>query len=495
MKVGQLRGLLLAGDPPVAIPSAVVLLRAPDGTKTSLLTDPHGQFVAEALPAGKYEVDVTVAGFDIVQVREDVESGRVTAVKYVLVPKNENAVEVTVRGTPLHREVTHYELSREELIRVPGTMGDAVHAVEAMPSVARAPAFSGMLIVRGSSPYDSQVFVEGTLVPRVFHYASLSSVVPSEMIENLDFYPSNFSVRYGRGMGGIVEVGLRETNPDGKYHGSAQMDFINARANVEGPVPAMKGWNFMAGVRGTYVDRWLVPVLRSSGSAIQGMPRYADYQMYLERKLPRQGVLRLGFFGANDRYVPIEKNPTEWHAPTDSFGHFQALLRAPLSSGVRVKASWSMGLMRNSYYTEGDVKNTYVAHLGTARAELSTKTGSVGSARLGTDLLYAPFRIKAETSVDQGGGVLANEWTSDPRLRRVELSDVFFSSSGLRRVRIRAHSYDEPYRWIARRLHARNQGVEPCTKAFWSTSVVLGEKQSNPQGRRRAFLPATATRK
>lgn len=425
-KPGELRGLLLAGDPPVAVPFASVRLLAPDGTMASLTTDALGQFVADGLSAGKYAVDVTVAGFATVKVNEEVAAGQATAVKYFLVPKNESAVEVTVRGTALHREVTHYELAREELIRVPGTMGDALHAVEAMPSVARAPAFSGVLIVRGSSPYDSQVFIEGTLVPRVFHYASLSSVVPSEMIESIEFYPSNFSVRYGRSMGGVIEVGLRETNPDGKYHGSAQIDFINARANVEGPVPLLKGWKFMAGLRGTYVDRWLVPVLRSSGSAVTGMPRYADYQMYLERKLPRQGVFRLGYFGANDKFVPIERDPEKWEAPTDSFGHLQALLRIPLSADIRLKASGSIGFLRNTYWDDADAKNTYLAHLGTARVEVSTKTGSVGSVRLGTDLLYAPFNIKAETSAKGEGGVLANEFTDDPQLRRIELSDILF---------------------------------------------------------------------
>jgi TonB family protein len=428
-QVGEVRGQLLAGNPPVGIPSAVVRLRSTSGEMLRFETDLQGYFVAPNLAPGRYTIDASVNGFVAIHVEETVDMGRVTQIKYTLVPANENAIEVTVRGTALHREVTHYDLSREELIRVPGTMGDAIHAVEAMPSVARAPAFSGLLIVRGAAPQDSQVFVEGTLVPRVFHYGSLSSVVPSEMIENLEFYPSNFSVRYGRIMGGVIEVGLRETNPDGKYHGSAQMDFINARANIEGPIPKTGGWKFMAGFRGTYVDRWLVPVLRSSGSAIEGMPRYTDYQMYLERKLPRQGVLRLGFFGASDKYVPIEKNPREWNAPTDSFGHFQGLLRTSITSSIRLKASWSMGVLRNTYFNDDNQKNSYVANLSTARAEFSTNTGKIGSARIGTDLIYAPFRVTSEVSKKSDGGVLSNEFTDDPQLKRLKLSDVFFRPS------------------------------------------------------------------
>jgi len=345
-KTGLLQGALKSSGRSTPLVGVEVRVRPENAPEIKVTTDAEGRFRVPDLAAGDVVIDAAAPGFQSVHSVEHIIAGQATVANYALEVIESNAWEVTVRGSAVHREVTHYELSRDELVRVPGTFGDAIHAIEAMPSVARAPAFSGALIIRGSAPQDTQVFVEGTLVPQVFHYASLSSVVPSEMIENLEFYPSNFSVRYGRSMGGIVEVGLRRVNPDGKFHGSAQIDFINVRANAEGPLPLARGWSFMAGGRSSYVDRWLVPVLRSSGSAIEGMPRYYDYQMYLERKLPKNGVFRVGVFGAHDEYVPIEENPKEWRAPQDSFAYLQSLLRLPLSDDVNLRASWSMGRMR-----------------------------------------------------------------------------------------------------------------------------------------------------
>ena len=425
-QTGELRGAILGGDPPATIAGAEVRAQGADGQTVQAVTDATGHFVFPQLPPGEYVIRVETDGFEPVLVKESVDSNQATDLKYTLIPKQQDEFEVTVHGAAVHREVTHYELSRRELLRVPGTFGDAVHAVEAMPSVARAPAFSGALIVRGSAPQDTQVFVDGTLVPQVFHYGSLSSVVPSEMIETLQFYPSNFSVRYGRGMGGIVDLGLRQTNVDGQYHGSAQMDFINLRANAEGPIPALRGWSFMAGGRISYVDRWLVPVLRSSGSAITGMPRYSDYQMYLERKLPKNGVIRIGFFGAQDKYVPIKENPTDWRAPTDAFGHVQAIMRVPLSTDVNLRASWSMGRINSSSYGDDGRQSTYTANLATARTELSAATGHWGIARVGADLFYAPFKFGTVTDVAQSGGALASRDTGAPRLRALSLHGVFF---------------------------------------------------------------------
>jgi TonB family protein len=423
---GELRGTVVGGSPPLPMAGVEVRAQGPDLHEVQTQTDAAGHFVFPGLSAGEYNIRINTAGFEPVVFGERVTANQATSLVYTLKPTQTDAIEVTVHGAALHREVAHYELSRQELLRTPGTMGDAVHAVEAMPSVARAPAFSGELIVRGSAAQDTQVFIEGTPVRRVFHFGSLSSVVPSEMIETLQFYPSNFSVRYGRGMGGIVELGLRLTNPDGKHHGSVQMDFINLRGNLEGPVPGLRKWNFMAGGRMSYVDRWLVPVLRSSGSALEGMPRYSDYQVYLERKLARNGVIRIGFFGAQDKYVPIEKNPRDWSAPTDAFGHVQAMMRVPLSPAVNFRASWSMGKTTTSEYADDDRKLVYATYLSTARAELSAATGHFGIARVGADALYAPFSLQAITDVKQAGGSLASENTGAPQLRALDLHGVYF---------------------------------------------------------------------
>ena len=79
------------------------------------------------------------------------------------------------------------------------------------PASVGPPGLAGLLIVRGSAPQDSQYFVDGTPVPIVYHFGGLSSVVPTEMIDHLDFYPGNFSTQFGRAMGGVVDVGLAQS--------------------------------------------------------------------------------------------------------------------------------------------------------------------------------------------------------------------------------------------------------------------------------------------
>lgn len=215
-------------------------------------------------------------------------------------------LDIDVEGERPPREPTQRTLAAEEIAKIPGTNGDALRSLQNMPGVARVGAFDGLLIVRGSSPRDTQVFVDGTNVPIVYHFGGLSSVVPSEMLERIDFYPGNFGPQYGRATGGIVDVGVRSPKKD-KLHGLLQVDTVDARVLVEGPINDRT--RFMLGGRRSWVDAWLGPALRSTGVGVTTAPVYYDYQAMLEHDLTRDTTARLFFFGSDDRLALTLDSP------------------------------------------------------------------------------------------------------------------------------------------------------------------------------------------
>ncbi|HEY3253826.1 MAG TPA: TonB family protein, partial [Polyangiaceae bacterium] len=172
------------------------------------------------------------------------------------------ALDLEVQGEKPPREPTKHVLAAEEISRIPGTNGDAIRAIGNMPGVARPPGGDGMLIVRGSSPNDTAVFVDGTDIPMIYHFGGLSSVIPTEMLEKLDFYPGNFGPQYGRAMGGVVDVGVRSPRKD-RLGGLLQFDLVDGRMLVEGPIS--KSTRFMLAGRRSWLDAWLGPALKDSG--------------------------------------------------------------------------------------------------------------------------------------------------------------------------------------------------------------------------------------
>ncbi|MEZ4307694.1 MAG: TonB family protein [Polyangiaceae bacterium] len=305
-------GTVLAAGGDATLAGAKIRVRPlAGGTGTEIVTGEKGSFSFTGLPPGKYEVTVELAGFEPLVVEEEVVKDERTEVKYRLSTKAESGViDVQVRGAKPPREVTKRTVTAREISRIPGTNGDALRSIQNLPGVARPPAILGLLIVRGSAPQDSQTFIDGTPVPLIYHFGGLSSVVPTEVLDKIDFYPGNFSTQYGRVMGGIVDVGLRSPKDDGKLHGLAQIDLIDARLLVEKTFKIGKyPLKLLAAGRRSYFDAWLGPVLSAAGGGVTQAPVYYDYQLIAETNPTPNSSLRASFFGSDDALSLLLADP------------------------------------------------------------------------------------------------------------------------------------------------------------------------------------------
>jgi outer membrane receptor protein involved in Fe transport len=308
--------LLAENDEPlVGFEVKVTLL---DGTVQKVRTRDDGSWLIEALPPGDYVIDIQQEGFEPVSRREQVGVGEVTDVTYRIVPLS-TGLEVLITGERPPREVTRRTISREQIRRVPGTGGDALRSLQSLPGVARAPFLAGLLIVRGQAPQDTQTFVDGGYVPLIYHFGGLSSTVPTELLDSIDFYPGNFSARYGQVMGGIVDVKLRspDTSCQGPYgaeteekrcfNGMAQVDFIDTRLLLQGPIG--EDWSFAIAGRRSWVDLWLKPALEAAEAGVTSAPVYYDYQMIAETEPTKDSKLSIRFYGSDDRLELLLRDP------------------------------------------------------------------------------------------------------------------------------------------------------------------------------------------
>jgi TonB family protein len=283
-------------DEPLA--GATVTAVSADGSRTTTSTDASGVFRFRGLRPGTYDVVAAAAGFETFASREEVVAGELTSVTYrpkllaqASAPEAPQEIEVVGQRPP--REVTRRVLERREIARIPGTNGDALRAIENMPGVARPPGLQGLLIVRGSAPQDTGIFIDGTQVPIAFHFGGINSIVPSELLERIDFLPGNFGPEYGRAMGGNIDIGLRSPRRDG-IHGLAQVDILDARLVFEAPLGEKT--RFLVAGRRSHIDAWIGGVLEATGAA----PVYYDYQAMLEHDLTRTTTARLAIFGSDD---------------------------------------------------------------------------------------------------------------------------------------------------------------------------------------------------
>ena len=115
-----------------------------------------------------------------------------------------------------------------------GTRGDALKAVEYMPGVARGS--DGLRHhPRLGTRATREVQFEGAPVYRLYHFGDLTSFVNSRMLERIDLYPGNFSARYGRKLGGIIDVGIRDPKTD-RFHGMVDINVVDSQMLIETPI-------------------------------------------------------------------------------------------------------------------------------------------------------------------------------------------------------------------------------------------------------------------
>jgi len=384
----------VSGEP---IARASIIARGADGAERTTMTDAAGRWSVDSIPAGTYHLTVAAPGFTPHESDEAVRFGEEASSNDRLTPTTPTpaaagAEDVYVRGTPPPRDVTVRTLDQAELSRIPGTNGDAL---------------KGLLNLPG--PQDTQVFVDGTLIPIVYHFGGLSSVIPTEMLNKIDFYPGNFSARYGRGFGGVVDVGLAEPKSD-KLHGLAQVDLIDARVMAQGPLYDT-GWNFAVAGRRSWVDVWLKPVLESTGAGVTAAPVYYDYQGMLEKTWDKgKQDFRLALFGSDDRLAILLKSVSAQQPELSGgisshtgFWRAQVRYRNKISDDTELRIVAATGqdfvsLSIGSIYF--DVTEWPIS----SRIELAQKLERNAINDLGLDLLYEPYSVNAQLPVRNAPG-------------------------------------------------------------------------------------------
>src|SRR5260370_36535581 len=172
----------------------------------SAVTGSDGRFELRGLPEGQpVEVVIAAPGYQRFSARETIPRGEKLQVEYRLQPLLVSPYEATLEGERERREISHMLVPKEETDKIPGAQGDSLKVVEDLPGVARtSPIGGGFLVIRGSNPGDSLVYLDGEPIPLLFHFAAFSSPFNPDLLQAIHYIPRNFSANYGDLTGGLV---------------------------------------------------------------------------------------------------------------------------------------------------------------------------------------------------------------------------------------------------------------------------------------------------
>jgi len=266
-----------------------------EGTTDRVDTDKDGRFVLSApvgatlvIESSKFQLGLAaVTGAKI----EDV----------VLLTESQVSETIEVSGEAPPEAPGAATIDRNELQRIPGAGGDLVKALTVMPGVVNLQiplGYSGV-VIRGSSPQDSKVFVDGFEIPVLFHNIGFRAVLPAESIASLDYIPGGFDVAFGRASSGIVRLETR--NGADQRSAQAEVSFIDGGLVAQGPAGA--NTRYMFALRRSTIDFVLPSLIPDSVDlSLTTVPSYWDEQVRIDHKLSSKWRLALSSVGTDDGF-------------------------------------------------------------------------------------------------------------------------------------------------------------------------------------------------
>jgi hypothetical protein len=401
--------------------------RGPAWTREAT-TAADGSFVLADLPSLDLVLTIVAAGHERFEQPAPASywRRRTTPVIY-LQPAGSSTYRTIVNQERNPKPATYSaRLSPEELATLPGSQGDPLRALQNMPGMARVPGGLGLIVMRGATPNQSQVFFGEHPIPRAFHVPGLASVVPAGALSGIQYVPGNFDSSYGNAVGGIVTLTPRTGRRDG-IHGHGRFDITAAGALVEGP---MGRGSFLISANRGYLDL----VARALGEEILGRnyirPNYYDYQVIFERPLGAGATLTTRIIGAKDE------------------------LRYPYQRYVRNEVLDDQFVLKSEFH----------------RFDVAYR-----KRRAGWDVLVAPA-----VRIDRGGNV-----AGDLYLRRTDVVGLFRGELGLRpsrRLRVVFGVDTQLDRHATRRKYEPSEawmgdGDDTTTRGFLSNSGLYVSAQ------------------
>lgn len=335
---------------------------APPAQVLSATTDGKGRFALEGVPAGRRRVRAGAAGFAEGSARVALEKRGSAEVTITLRRTEPGELEATVVGERAKEAPTRRSLTQAELRNVPGSLNDPIRAVQNLPGLARAPFISGALLVRGSPPADTGIYLDGDKIPLLFHFLGGPSVVNEQMLERIDFFPGGMGPYYGRSLVGAIDVGTRPGDGGG-VHGEVSVDLAQSVGFLEAPLGERT--RVAAAARRSYVDLLLPLFLPNDPkSGVTTLtPVFWDYQARLDHKTEGGDQLYLLAFGSDDSLALVQTGP-KLAQPISADSHIafhrlHGAWRRALGPGLSLTVAPAIGWALTSFSTSGTGVGTF----------------------------------------------------------------------------------------------------------------------------------------
>lgn len=137
--------------------------------------------------------------------------------------------------------ISELKLDQKSLERIPsyGAENDIVGAFSVTPGVVTTGDQGGQLYVRGGTPIQNKILLDGMTIYNPFHSIGFFSIFETELIKNVDIYTGGFESKYGGRISSVMDITYKDGNRQ-KFSGKVSASPFLAKMVLEGPIGTAK---------------------------------------------------------------------------------------------------------------------------------------------------------------------------------------------------------------------------------------------------------------
>ena len=395
-QTGSIRGYVYDKDNGEAIIFTNVYLK---GTTFGVSTDVNGFYNITKVPVGDYTLMVTYVGYDTIQLKVNIDKGRIINQNLYLkkgaVQLEEFVVSAERQEMKTEVRTSLIKITPKQLTKIPsiGSDPDLAQYLQVLPGVIFTGDQGGQLYIRGGSPIQNLVLLDGLVVFNPFHSIGLFSVFDSDIIRNADILTGGFSAEYGGRISSVMDITTRDGNKR-KFSGKLSTNTFGSKILLEGPLKkytesSTGSISYIVSAKTSYLDESSKVLYEYIDE--DGLP-YSFTDIYGKLSLSSDYGSKFNVFGFkfNDRVNYKQVSDLHWNS--SGFGGNAILV--PGGSPVLLKANFN--------YSQYDI---------TFQEENSdASTSSINSYRLGLDFVYFLGNNELDYGVETMGNTTGFEF-------------------------------------------------------------------------------------
>jgi hypothetical protein len=279
--------------------------------------------------------------------------------------------EVVITGRDKNKlqeqtQMSKVKLATADLLAMPRLLGevDIMRTLQSLPGVSGGMDGAGGLYVRGGSPDQNLILMDGAPLFNFSHFFGVFSLVNANVVKTTDLYKGAFPARFGGRLSSVVDIAMKEGDMK-KYHGDVSIGLIAAKFNIEGPIIKDKA-AFMFSARRSYPDLILNAALKSDDALGTGgdfRAYFYDINAKVNHIFSPKDRLFLSFYKGEDNFLLSETpkdssgiDPTGYRRESTKFqlgwGNTIAALRWNHIYGPRLFSNITLNYSQYAFFTQ-----------------------------------------------------------------------------------------------------------------------------------------------